>query len=182
MPVRMGMEIIGIIGLVGSSREQKQRILEDEQLYLEFLEQIADFITTKAKEYRELDNKNRLLNTLDCTIGHIDQGIIIIGDDHVITTANESAKKQLELERPEGTHVKIEATGDRMNYQNEYKMKVGDKEFSIMGHLYDLPRKEGRYARLLLFENSKAIQKKYYEMTSTVHTLDCSNSGGIIGI
>lgn len=175
MPVRMGMEIIGIIGLVGSSREQKKRILENEQLYLEFLEQIADFITTKAKEYRELDNKNRLLDTLDCTIGHIDQGIIIIGDDHVITTANESAKKQLELERPEGIYVKIEATGDRMNYQNEYKMKVGDKEFSIMGHLYDLPRKEGRYARLLLFENSKAIQKKYYEMTSTVHTLDCSN-------
>ena len=175
MPVRMGMEIIGIIGLVGSSREQKERILKDEKLYLEFLEQIADFISTKAREYREMDNKNRLLDTLDCTIGHIDQGIIIIGDDHVITTSNESAKKQLELDMPEGTYVEIEATGDRMNYQNEYKMKVGDREFSIMGHLYDLPRKEGRYAKLLLFENSKAIQKKYYEMTSTVHTLDCSN-------
>ena len=50
MPVRMGMEIIGIIGLVGSSREQKERILGDEQLYLEFLEQIADFISTKARE------------------------------------------------------------------------------------------------------------------------------------
>ena len=175
MPVRMGMEIIGIIGLVGSSREQKERILKDEKLYLEFLEQIADFISTKAREYREMDNKNRLLDTLDCTIGYIDQGIVIIGDDHVITTSNESAKKQLELDMPEGTYVEIEATGDRMNYQNEYKMKVGDREFSIMGHLYDLPQKKGRYAKLLLFENSKAIQKKYYEMTSTVHTLDCSN-------
>ena len=175
MPVRTGMEIIGIIGLVGSSREQKERILGDEQLYLEFLEQIADFISTKAREYREMDNKNRLLDTLDCTIGYIDQGIVIIGDDHVITTSNEAAKKQLELDMPEGTYVEIEATGDRMNYQNEYKMKVGDREFSIMGHLYDLPQKKGRYAKLLLFENSKAIQKKYYEITSTVHTLDCSN-------
>lgn len=175
MPVRMGMEIIGIIGLVGSSREQKERILKDEQLYLEFLEQIADFISTKAKEYRELDNKNRLLDTLDCTIGHIEQGIMIIGDDHVITTANEAAKKQLELDMPEGTYVEIDATGDRMNYRNEYKMKIGEREFFIMGHLYDLPRREGRYAKLLLFENSKAIQKKYYEMTSTVHTLDCSS-------
>ena len=175
MPVRMGMEIIGIIGLAGSSREQKERILQDEQLYLDFLEQIADFITAKAKEYRELDNKNRLLDTLDCTIGHIDQGILIIGEDRVITTSNEAAKKQLELEYPEGTYVEIEATGDRINDRNEYKMKIGDREFSVMGHLYDLPGKEGRYARLLLFENSKAIQKKYYEMTSTVHTLDCSN-------
>lgn len=175
MPVRMGIEIIGIIGLVGSSREQKERILQDEQLYLDFLEQIADFITAKAKEYRELDNKNQLLDTLDCTIGHIEQGIMIIGADYVITTANEAAKKQLELEMPEGSYVKIEATGDHMNYRNEYKMKIGDREFSIMGHLYNLPRQEGRYAKLLLFENSKAIQKKYYEMTATVHTLDCSN-------
>ena len=175
MPVRMGIEIIGIIGLVGSSREQKERILQDEQLYLDFLEQIADFITAKAKEYRELDNKNQLLDTLDCTIGHIEQGIMVIGADYVITTANEAAKKQLELEMPEGSYVEIEATGDHMNYRNEYKMKIGDREFSIMGHLYDLSRQEGRYAKLLLFENSKAIQKKYYEMTSTVHTLDCSN-------
>lgn len=175
MPVRMGMEIIGVIGLVGSSKEQKERILQDEQLYLDFLEQIADFITAKAKEYKELDNKNRLLDTLDCTIGHIEQGIMIIGEDGVITTANESAKRQLELENPEGSYVTVEATGDHMNYQNEYKMKVRDQEFSIMGHYYDLPRQEGRYTKLLLFENSKAIQRKYYEMTSTVHTLDCSN-------
>lgn len=175
MPVRMGSEIIGIIGLVGSSKEQKERILQDEPLYLDFLEQIADFITAKAREFRELDNKNRLLDTLDCTIGHIEQGIMIIGKDHVVTTANASAKRQLELDKPEGSYVEIEATGDHMNYQNEYKMKIADREFSIMGQLYDLPRQEGRYAKLLLFENSKAIQKKYYEMTSTVHTLDCSN-------
>ena len=175
MPVRMGTEIIGIIGLVGSTREQKERILQDEELYLEFLEQIADFISVKAKEYKELDKKNRLLDTLDCTIGHIDQGIMIIGDDNVITTANETAKKQLELENPEGTCVQIEATGDRMNNQNEYKMTVGEQEFFIMGYLYDLPENVGKYARLILFENSKAVHKKYYEMTSMVHTLDCSN-------
>lgn len=175
MPVRMGTDIIGIIGLVGSSREQKERILQDEQLYLDFLEQIADFITTKAKEYKELDDKNRLLDTLDCTISHIEQGIMIIGEDHVITTANEAAQKQLELDGLEGSYVEIEATGDHMNYQNEYKMKIGAREFSIMGHLYDLPRQEGRYTKLILFESSKDIQKKYYEMTSTVHTLDCSN-------
>lgn len=175
MPVRMGTEIIGIIGLVGSTREQKERILQDEELYLEFLEQIADFISVKAKEYKELDNKNRLLDTLDCTIGHIDQGIMIIGDDNVITTANETAKKQLEMKNPEGTCVQIEATGDRMNNQNEYKMTVGEREFFIMGYLYDLPENVGKYARLILFENSKAVHKKYYEMTSMVHTLDCSN-------
>lgn len=159
MPVRMGMEIIGIIGLVGSSREQKERILGDEQLYLEFLEQIADFISTKAREYREMDNKNRLLDTLDCTIGYIDQGIVIIGDDHVITTSNEAAKKQLELDMPEGTYVEIEATGDRMNYQNEYKMKVGDREFSIMGHLYDLPQKKADMPNCFCLRTVKPFRK-----------------------
>ncbi len=175
MPVKLGMEIIGVIGLVGSTKEQKERILQDEQLYLDFLDQIADFISSKAYEYNELLNKTLLLNMLDRTIGYIEQGIMIIGSDNVITSANPAAKKQLEIEGLEGIRLNIEATGDHMNHQNEYKLKIGDREFSIMGQLYDLSEKEKRYSKLILFENIKAIRKKYYELTSTVHTLDLNN-------
>ena len=91
MPVKLGMKIIGVIGLVGSTKEQKERILQDEQLYLDFLDQIADFISSKAYEYNELLNKTLLLNMLDRTIGYIEQGIMIIGSDNVITSANPAA-------------------------------------------------------------------------------------------
>ena len=37
-----------------------------------------------------------------------------------------------------------------------------------MGHHYDLDRDPERYARLLLFESTRAIRERYYEITSTV--------------
>lgn len=79
MPIRLEQEIVGVIGLVGTSKEQKERILGDEQLYLDFMEQIADFISTKAKEFVELENKNTLLGTLNSTISHIEQGFSLLG-------------------------------------------------------------------------------------------------------
>lgn len=178
MPVRLGTEIIGIIGVVGSTREQKERILQDEMLYMDFLEQIAVFIAAKAKEYTELEGKNALLGTLDCTIEHIDQGILILGSDHVVTTANASARKQLNMESLEGSLVHITPTGDHLNHLIEYKMQIREQEFFVMGHMYDLPKHTKRYSEVLLFESSRNLQKKYYEMTATVHTLDCSSIVG----
>ena len=50
MPVRLGEEIIGVIGLVGNSKSRKRMILRNEKLYLDLIEQISDFIAGKAAE------------------------------------------------------------------------------------------------------------------------------------
>lgn len=104
MPVRMSDEVIGIIGLVGTSREQKNRILESEKLYMEFLEQIAEFISAKAQEYVSQENKAALLGTLNCTMDYITQGVIILGRDGTITAANEVARQQLKISRAMAKH------------------------------------------------------------------------------
>lgn len=176
MPVRSDREIIGIIGLVGSSVEQKERILKDEQLYMDFLEQIASFISAKAMEHIALENKNNLIKSFDCTIGYLEQGIIVLGKDGVITTANPAAKRQLQMEKPEGEPVELKATGDHLNHLNEYKLIIRDAEFIIMGHEYPLENASERYAKVVIFENIQDVGKKYYELTSTtVQTMECSN-------
>lgn len=175
MPVRLDDAIIGIIGLVGSTLEQKERILRDEQLYLEFLEQIAEFISTKAKEYVEMENKIALLDTLDCTIEHMDQGVMVLGSGGMVTAANQAALRHLGVEWLHGLYVKIESTGDHMNHLHEYKVTIGDQEYLILGRRYNLSNATGRYSVVVLFENSMEVHNKYYEMTSTVQTLDCSN-------
>lgn len=87
MPLRLGGEIIGAIGLVGSTKEQKELILSKEKMYLELLMQIADFIVVKAAEVTEMKKRTVLLDTLDCVMNHIDRGIIILGNDSIITMA-----------------------------------------------------------------------------------------------
>lgn len=178
MPVRMSGNIIGIIGLVGSTKEQKDRILAQEKLYLDFLEQIAVFIAAKAQEYVSQTSKNALLGTLNCTLDFIDQGIMILGTDGIITTANEAARQQLKINLLEGTLAVLEATGDHLNNSNEYKLKIGEQEFRIMGQLHSLPNPTKRYAEVILFHNSMDVRKKYYEMTSTAQSLSTKNMIG----
>lgn len=173
MPLILEKHVIGVIGLVGSTKLQKELILSNEKMYLDLLQQIADFIVVKAAEVREMKNRSVLLGTLDCIINHIERGIIIVDNDSIITMANDSAKRQLSHETLEGHLAKITPTGDNLNHQNEYIMILNDKEYYVMGHFYDLSHDPQKYSKVLIFDNIRDIQDKYYEITTTVNPL-CS--------
>lgn len=168
MPIRLGGETIGVIGLVGSSREQKERILDDESMYLELLERIADFISVKAAEIAELKKRTTLLNTLNCVINHVEKGILILDTNNQVSAANNAARQQLASKEPEGKTILVTPTKDSLNHENEYQVLLDKKEFSVMGHLYDLQENSHQYSQVLIFESSRSVQDRYYEMTNMV--------------
>lgn len=168
MPIRLGGKSIGVIGLIGGSREQKERILGDKSMYLELLEQIAGFISAKAAEVTELKRNRALLETLDCVISHVEKGILIFGKDETVSMANAAAKKQLPLELVEGKRVSVTPTGDSLNHQNEYRLQIDNKEYLVMGHMFDLDKEPERYSQVLIFESTRVVQERYYEITNTV--------------
>lgn len=168
MPIRFGTRNIGVIGLIGSTPNQKARILKEEAMYLELLAQIADFISAKASEMAETKRRKSLLETLNSVINHVEKGILIFGKNEIVAAANPAAEKQLSTRQLEGQTVSVTPTGDSLNHQNEYRIQIDGREYLVMGHHYDLDRDPERYARLLLFESTRAIRERYYEITSTV--------------
>ena len=140
MPIRLETKIIGVIGLVGSTPLQKKMILDDERTYLELIDQITDFITSKAAEVLESQKREALTAALECTMNRMEQGILLIGETNVITMANEAAAKQLNLTRLEGLGIQLEDTGDSIINQTEYRMKVNGHSYVVMGKLYHLER------------------------------------------
>lgn len=168
MPIRFGTRNIGVIGLIGSTPNQKARILKEEAMYLELLAQIADFISAKASEMAETKRRKSLLETLNSVINHVKKGILIFGKNEIVAAANPAAEKQLSTRQLEGKTVSVTPTGDSLNHQNEYRIQIDGREYLVMGHHYDLDRDPERYARLLLFESTRAIRERYYEITSTV--------------
>lgn len=177
MPICMGTETIGVIGLIGSSREQKERVLDNETMYLELLEQIADFISVKAAEAEELKKRTALLHTLDCVINHVERGILIFGREDQVLTANEAAGKQLRSKELDGKNIIVEPTGDSLNHENEYRILLEGKEFFVMGHLYDF-EEPSQYSRVLIFESTRSIRERYYEMTNMVTHVGVSHMIG----
>lgn len=170
MPIRLENQIIGVIGLVGSTPGQKQLILSDEKMYLELIEQITDFITSKAAEVLESQKREALMAALECTMNRMERGILLMGENGIITMANETARKQLKRKQLEGLGVQLVDTGDNINNQTEYRMKIEEKDYYVMGQLYNLEQAKGSYARIFIFEDRKNLHNKVYEMTATFNT------------
>ncbi|MCR3955057.1 MAG: sigma 54-interacting transcriptional regulator [Gudongella sp.] len=175
MPIKSDEEIIGIIGLVGSTLEQKEIIVKNESLYIEFIKQIAYFIAAKAKEAKEREISYTTISVLDSVINFMDQGVLLISKDNVIMSGNQSARKYLGISDVEGKKIKITSTGDLINDTLEYKLTLENKDIYAIGVIYPLEIKSDRYNNIFIFKNMKQVQADLYEVTSTLKTLETKN-------
>ncbi|WP_276692443.1 sigma-54 interaction domain-containing protein [Acidaminococcus massiliensis] len=163
MPILAEDHPIGVIGLVGSSREQKLHILENEALFLELIEQIADFISVKAMERERDQQREALLSTLNATLGHIQQGILILGKGFQVTDCNRAATEQLEIPSLVGERILLEATGDNLAKYTEYSLTVLGRQYRLMGTYLQVPQPTQEYQSVLIFYRSREIKERYFE-------------------
>ena len=177
MPILAGDKTIGVIGLVGSSRQQKVHILDREALFLDFISQIADFISSKAMEKESAQQRESLLSTLNATLAHIQQGILILGQTHTVTDCNQAAMDQLEQPQLLGEKITLEATGDTLAKYTEYSLTVQDRQYRLMGNFLAVPRPTRDYQSVLIFYRSREIKERYFETAS----LPAIDKNSIIG-
>lgn len=175
MPVRLKKQIIGVIGIVASTQEQKARILKNEPLYMALLEQIADFIGGKVREKQKLRERDITIQVLNKTMAYIDQGVLVLSEAGEITAANLVAQDQLGVNYLEGKRIQIRATGDHLEHQVEYRLVIDQKELLVMGYLETLEDHLEEYAQVLVFRNVQQIHNRHYEMTATVRTDSCAS-------
>ncbi|MEA5012280.1 MAG: sigma 54-interacting transcriptional regulator [Angelakisella sp.] len=175
-PIKMKDNIIGVIGLIGSHCSQKALMMENLDTYLEFIDQIADFIAVKAHENREAAAQMALLDTLNKVINSMSQCVLILGDDRVVSHINQSALLHLKLkDNCVGTHVTIEATGDTVSGQKEFKLDLDGRQYAVFGELYTVAAQTNNYREVLLFRTSKDLQSQIYTMTATVNSMSTSH-------
>ncbi len=175
MPIKIEDEIIGVIGLVGSTKEQKALILQNEKLYLEFIKQISYFIAAKVMEERNKEISDSIIDTLDSVINHMDQGVVVIGDDNIIRSDNDSAKKHLGLSKLVGKEILVHSTGDSINNIAEYKIKIEGKTIFAIGGMYPLGLKDKLYKNIFVFKDMKSFKSDIYEATSLHKKFETKN-------
>ena len=167
MPIEIEEEIIGVIGLVGSTEEQKTLILQNEKLFIEFIKQISYFIAAKVMEERNKEIFGSIIDTLDSVINYMEQGVVVIGDDNIIRSDNDSAKKHLGLSELVGKEIIVRSTGDSINNIAEYKIKIEGKTIFAIGGMYPLELKDKLYKNIFVFKDMKSFKSDIYEATST---------------
>ncbi|MDO5725144.1 MAG: sigma 54-interacting transcriptional regulator [Tissierellia bacterium] len=171
-PINLRGKTIGVIGMMSSDIEHRELILDNLDDYLELLSQIAEFISAKAFEYMETKEIKETVSALEDVTKHLEQGVLIVDDKNTLISINKSAKEQLRLkESILGSKIAIEFTGDVIDDLKEYHVKIANRNYTLIGDLVDLNRKNTRYKKVLIFSDLVSLRNQLNKNITVVNPL-----------
>lgn len=178
-PIYCRDEIVGVIGLVCFSDEQKKKILSDIDSYLSFTKQIAEFIGIKFYEYQEnLTQKDRE-STLNTIIDNISKGVIISDCNDVIIKINNIASAKLKLKSDVlGKTMKLVSQNDYLMNEEVFNMVIENEEYNVAGKIIPLKSFNKTRSNAFVFEDVKKISRNILEMTSSDNMITLENIYG----
>lgn len=155
-PIKLGSEVIGVIGLICINEKQKEHLLKDFETYMEFLQQISGFISTTVYERKERLREETLLKSLNLVIDKVDRGVIILNYSSKVTHINKKAVEILNFVDVNFTHrVRVEELNEGIQGMKEYSLFIGDRTFNVMGYLYPMGLNEDQFDRMFIFQDSR---------------------------
>ncbi len=166
-PIKLDNEIIGVIGLICFTDEQRDHLLKEVDVYKEFLDQIAGFISIKAYENKENERAAMLMKLLNVVIDNMGKGVLIFDKEDKVVHVNGSAVKQLFLPRDcLQKKIDIQATGDHILGLDEYKVTLDDKIVYLIGEMMPVIPRVAEYAKIFIFNEIKEIKSEIYDLTN----------------
>jgi len=96
-PILLEGEIIGIISLVAINEQQKEKLLKNRSLYMNFTSEMANLLAGKAAEWKMSREIKEMAIQLNAIINSTQDGIIAIDKNYKINFINPVAKEILGL-------------------------------------------------------------------------------------
>lgn len=166
-PIKLKDKTIGVIGLVCSNDHQKDHLMANFDVYMAFLQQISEFISSAAYEKREKMRTQTLLQLLNFVVDKTEQGVIILNKNNCITHINENGLKELNLSGDFTSHkVEIKVSGDNVFDLQEYKLMLDKEVFFVVGNIYPIRFNEEQYDSMFFFQDAKKFKEKLSSFTA----------------
>lgn len=160
-PIKLNETTIGVIGLICISDSQKEHLMASFDVYMAFLQQISEFISSAAYEKREKTRTQSLLQILNFVVDKTKQGVIILNKNNCITHINENGLKELNLSEEFTNHkVQIKVSGDNVFDLQEYKLMVDKEVFFVVGSIHPIRFNDAQYDRMFFFQDAKKFKEK----------------------
>ncbi len=178
MPIFAHKEVFGVIGLLGTTKAQKDLIESNLNGYLEFIEQIAYFIGMQISERIQMDNYSETNKMLYKITDNIEQGILIFNSEKRPIYANSSARKQLSLEEKMPANFTIKSKDIKTGNFFEYSCRVEEREYVLVGEEFTYRRyNDTNY--IFMFHEKSAVKEKINAYAKMMHSIE---SHSIIGV
>lgn len=107
-PISAGGEVIGNISLIAFSEEQKETLCGRAPSLMEFIGRMADLIGAKVLEKEAFTEKVIMANQLNAVMNSVDESVIALNSEGVVTHFNLSAERMFGIEREEIVNRRLE--------------------------------------------------------------------------
>lgn len=157
-PIIASYKTLGTLGFVAEKAGSEEKILTDPQIYLEFLEKIADMIGYEAMQLMENQRDKALILLMESVFGQYDSGVMIRNQNGGISHINKMGKTILK-ERFydfEQFPIEIRSTGVFINNFEEFELIQGAEKFLVAGSFHKLNL--GEYDTALFFSDAKKLR------------------------
>lgn len=174
-PIYCNNEIEGVLGLLCFNEDQKNKILLDEESYLRFTQQIAEFIGMKFNEYKESLIQKEREETLNHLLNNVTKGVILIDENNKITSINQIGIKKLKLSsNPEGKKAILISQNDYIMNEEIFKLIIGSKEYNVIGKKVPMHSIKKNKVVGFIFDDIQKVNKNIVEVSNQYNriTLD----------
>lgn len=174
-PIYCNNQIEGVLGLLCFNEDQKKKILLDEESYLRFTQQIAEFIGMKFNEYKESLIQKEREETLNHLLNNVTKGVILIDENSRITSINQIGIKKLKLSsNPEGKEARLISQNDYIMNEEIFKLMIGNKEYNVIGKKVPMHSIKKNKVIGFIFDDIQKVNKNIVEVSNQYNriTLD----------
>lgn len=100
-PIIYKNQSLGVIGLLAFNEEQRNRLFENTEGILTFLNKMADLLASKLHEHEMIEQLTRNSEKMSRVMNLVNQGIIVLDDSGTIVEINSKAESLLSIENKE---------------------------------------------------------------------------------
>lgn len=175
-PIKVGCEIIGVIGMVAFDRRQQEHLIKNQYDMVQFIERMADLLAAKAVQTEFLQQVQVVKDEIMTILETIHEGMLAVNGGGYITYCNSTAEALLKRSRQEmiGKHLvtvmpdtlalQVIKTGKGYTEQEEI-FKYGDKDFHFIITAKPIKGNETPNGVVISFRDIVEAQKLVYNMS-----------------
>ncbi|MBI6339571.1 MULTISPECIES: sigma-54 interaction domain-containing protein [unclassified Proteus (in: enterobacteria)] len=130
-PIFLNNQVIGVIGIICSNREQKMFLMKQKQAFITFIEQFSEMISSRIFECLERLREQERFGTFRNLIDVMDRGVIAIDSQNKIWHANLSALRFFDCELI-GQSLDIDMTGDILYGDEEAWLILNQQRYHVL--------------------------------------------------
>lgn len=174
-PIIVNNETIGVIGLISFTVKQQERLFSERQINIAFLEKMAEVIATKMCEYTYYEQKIEHERNISTLLHYIDDGIIMLNNDHHLQYSSPMTKELLNIEqdKPIPSSI-IEQLVDQQAHVKDsgdlVTLYVEDTPHTFFVTYQTIEYDTKQRSTMIRLENPSKISSQAHEISSKVFT------------